>query len=86
VTLTTLGYGDYIPASNYTRVAASLEAILGYVLLGLFIAAIFRSVERKDDSENVNSIVLKLLEVAKKNDANQTRESKKGANANRNNE
>lgn len=42
ITLTTLGYGDYVPVNTYCRLAASAEALWGYVLLGLFVATLTR--------------------------------------------
>lgn len=39
VTITTLGYGDLVPATNVGRIAASAEAIFGYIMLGLMIAS-----------------------------------------------
>lgn len=41
VTITTVGYGDIIPTSTLTRILVSVEAILGVVLIGLFINASF---------------------------------------------
>ena len=34
VTLTTLGYGDAVPASVAAQVLAMIEVVLGYVMLG----------------------------------------------------
>ncbi len=34
VTLTTLGYGDVVPASSWAQLLAMLEVVLGYVMLG----------------------------------------------------
>lgn len=39
-TLTTLGYGDYVPTPE-TRVVAAVESLAGYVLLGLVVASSF---------------------------------------------
>lgn len=39
-TFTTLGYGDFVPTPE-TRVVASVEALSGYVLLGLIVASAF---------------------------------------------
>jgi voltage-gated potassium channel Kch len=39
-TFTTLGYGDFVPTPE-ARVVASVEALTGYVLLGLIIASAF---------------------------------------------
>ena len=34
VTLTTLGYGDVVPASIWAQLLAMVEVLLGYVMLG----------------------------------------------------
>ncbi len=54
ITLTTVGYGDYIPDSNQCRWFAAAEAFSGYFLLALLIALIInwlqsRKSEPKDD-------------------------------------
>jgi hypothetical protein len=38
VTLTTLGYGDIVPATNAVRGVATVEAVVGQFYLGVFIA------------------------------------------------
>lgn len=40
VTITTLGYGDYAPARNITRLLAAFEAISGYVILAFSITVL----------------------------------------------
>ena len=40
VTITTLGYGDITPQIDITKFLASSEAILGIVLVGLFLNAL----------------------------------------------
>lgn len=46
VTLTTLGYGDILPNSSLTRAFVMLEALIGLILIGVFIA---RVLEHKDE-------------------------------------
>lgn len=46
VTFTTLGYGDFIPANNAVRAAASGEAVFGYIVLALFVIALGNSLRR----------------------------------------
>jgi heme A synthase len=46
VTLTTLGYGDYAPADWPGQIAASTEAVLGFVLLSLFLVCVVRKFSR----------------------------------------
>ena len=38
VTLTTLGYGDIVPNSDYARAAAALEAVIGQLYLAVIVA------------------------------------------------
>lgn len=38
VTLTSVGYGDILPASGFARSLASLEAVAGQVYLAIFVA------------------------------------------------
>jgi hypothetical protein len=37
ITITTVGFGDIVPTSSYTRILVSIEAVLGIILIGLFI-------------------------------------------------
>ena len=39
-TLTTLGYGDITPVTNYAKILATLEAVTGPVYLAIFVAQI----------------------------------------------
>lgn len=39
-TITTLGYGDITPNTNVGKIMASVEALLGIALLGLFLNAL----------------------------------------------
>src|SRR5262249_9439041 len=45
VTITTVGYGDIVPLTTTARVLVSSEAILGIVVIGLFLNSLVR--ERK---------------------------------------
>ena len=44
ITVTTLGFGDITPVSSAARLAVSVEAILGVVLIGLFLNALGRRI------------------------------------------
>lgn len=44
VTVTTLGYGDIVPITNTSRTLISIEAILGVVLIGLFLNALSKRI------------------------------------------
>ena len=52
-TLTTLGYGDIVPTTPYTKILAVLEAIVGPVYLAIFIAQLvgLRIVQKLDSKE-----------------------------------
>lgn len=41
VTVTTLGYGDIVPASPYAKMLTSFQAISGVVVVGLFLNSLF---------------------------------------------
>jgi uncharacterized protein YjbI with pentapeptide repeats len=49
VTLTTLGYGDIVPATGPAQVVAAVEAILGYVSLGGFLSILANKMARRAD-------------------------------------
>jgi hypothetical protein len=40
VTITTLGYGDIVPTTDFARILVALESILGIALAGLFLTAV----------------------------------------------
>lgn len=42
ITLTTVGYGDFIPSNQSARLAASCEALTGYLVMSFLVAAILR--------------------------------------------
>ena len=41
VTITTLGYGDILPASSNVRRLVMIESLLGILLAGVFVSALF---------------------------------------------
>ena len=47
VTLTTLGYGDVVPASATAQVVATLEVLLGYVGLGGLLSILANKMARR---------------------------------------
>ncbi len=49
VTLTTLGYGDVLPASSAAQLVAMLEVILGYVMLGGLLSIFANKMARRAD-------------------------------------
>jgi len=42
MTITTVGYGDIVPLTNTARIFTALEAMVGIVMLGLFINSLSR--------------------------------------------
>jgi voltage-gated potassium channel len=40
VTLTTVGYGDFHPVSGTARIVAGIEALSGYIILGVLVSAL----------------------------------------------
>jgi len=46
VTCSTLGFGDYAPASTFARILASADSAAGAVFVGLFAAAAYRRIRR----------------------------------------
>jgi voltage-gated potassium channel Kch len=49
VTLTTLGYGDVIPASAGGQVIAMVEVVTGYVMLGGLLSILSNKMARRGD-------------------------------------
>jgi voltage-gated potassium channel Kch len=49
VTLTTLGYGDVVPASPTAQVLAMCEVVLGYVMLGGLLSIFSNKMSRRAD-------------------------------------
>ena len=39
ITMTTVGYGDFVPADTYSRIIAATQALMGYFVLGISITA-----------------------------------------------
>lgn len=52
VTLTTLGYGDVLPAHPVTRTAASLQSLAGSLYLAVFVAALVSGLGPKEKSDD----------------------------------
>lgn len=49
VTFTTLGYGDYRPSPT-VRWAAAIEALLGYIFMGILVALIATTILKRPDT------------------------------------
>lgn len=48
ITLVTLSYGDMLPLDGLARFYCALEAVIGYVLLGMLVSMIFHILSRND--------------------------------------
>lgn len=48
-TMTTLGYGDVIPASGVAQMTASLQVVLGYIMLGGLLSILTNKLARRAD-------------------------------------
>ncbi len=49
VTITTLGYGDIVPASPAARIVAMIEVVFGYVMLGGLLSIFTNKMARRGD-------------------------------------
>lgn len=58
VTITTLGYGDMLPCTNWGKMAVSLEAIIGVILLGFFLIRVSLDVVEKSERKRIEIIKL----------------------------
>jgi Ion channel len=47
ITITTLGFGDITPVSESARMSIALEAVLGIVVIGLFLNSLAMRVRRR---------------------------------------
>ena len=50
VTITTLGYGDIIPQTELARGLTAIEAVLGIVIIGVFLNAVAQSAEMRRET------------------------------------
>lgn len=48
-TMTTLGYGDVVPASGAAQIAASLQVVFGYIMLGGLLSILTNKLARRAD-------------------------------------
>jgi Ion channel len=51
VTITTLGYGDILPITPLARMLVSVEAIVGTIIIGLYLWALTRQIEMRRDNK-----------------------------------
>jgi len=55
VTITTLGYGDLSPISNCGKTIAALEALLGVILIGIFLLAVSNQLIEKEEKKRIDA-------------------------------
>ncbi len=55
VTITTLGYGDLSPISDFGKAIAALEAFLGVVLMGLFLLSVSNQQIEKEERKRIDA-------------------------------
>lgn len=55
VTITTLGYGDFSPVSASGKTIAALEALLGVILMGLFLLSVSNQLIEKEERKRINA-------------------------------
>ena len=55
VTITTLGYGDLSPISGFGKTVAAFEALLGVILMGVFLLAVSNQLIEKEERKRINA-------------------------------
>lgn len=55
VTITTLGYGDISPVSGIGKTIAAIEALLGVILIGVFLLAVSNQLIEKEERKRINA-------------------------------
>jgi uncharacterized protein YjbI with pentapeptide repeats len=71
VSITTLGYGDILPCSSAAQITAASEALLGLILIGLFLNAlsmqhsqeIEKIEQEKKNKENIGQAISRLNDL-----------------------
>ncbi len=53
VTITTLGYGDILPITPLARILVSAEAIIGTIIIGLYLWALTQHIETRSEHRRV---------------------------------
>ncbi len=61
MTITTVGYGDIVPITPRARLYVALEAILGIILIGLFVNSLFQ--HRRSDKRGNAKLLEELLDT-----------------------
>ena len=70
VTITTLGFGDVVPMTTASRVLVSIEAIMGIVLIGLFLNALsFERATMEEEERKFETQKRKLKDMQNKSQA-----------------
>lgn len=60
ITITTLGYGDLSPISDFGRILAGCEALLGVVLLGVFLLTVSHQLVDTQERKRTNASIENL--------------------------
>ena len=47
ITLTTIGYGDFVPANASARIVAACEALSGYIIMAFLITSVARYLQQQ---------------------------------------
>jgi hypothetical protein len=55
VTITTLGYGDFYPISPMGKTIAAFEALLGVILIGLFLLSVSNQLIEKEERKRIDA-------------------------------
>ena len=55
VTITTLGYGDFSPISASGKTIAAFEALLGVILMGLFLLSVSNQLIEKEERKRIDA-------------------------------
>jgi hypothetical protein len=50
ITITTLGYGDIVPITTLSRTVVAIEAILGIIIIGLFVNSTATQISHRKDA------------------------------------
>ena len=67
ITITTLGYGEITPNDSFGMVATSLEAIIGILIIGLFINSSWKRFSERIDEQQTEKIKFSIKESNKNN-------------------
>lgn len=67
ITITTLGYGEITPLNDYGMIFTSLEAIIGILIIGIFINSAWKNFSDKIEKEQAKQLQLSIYKSNKNN-------------------